>query len=263
MIQDLSATLQKMLIDSGLTSPLIVFDRPGEGFSPTQTTIDLFLHDIRENMELRSNEPTVTRQNGQAMIQRPPIRIDCTYLITAWPASGTETALLLEHQLLGQVLQVLSKYPTIPKGFLQGSLKGQQLPVPLVTARMDATKSTHEFWTAIGGRLRPSITVTATIAIDTNEPPIEAPLVMEAVTRVDLLRIRGKVIDSDEKPVIGAKVALVEIGAVAITDSGGNYILGSMSMGNYTLHVETSSGVTKDIPVTIPAKDGNRYDVKL
>ena len=80
MIRDLSLTLQAILEDPALntsfpelTAAQIVFDRPVETFNPTQTTIDLFLYDIRENMELRSNEPTMRRLNGQVELQRPPL----------------------------------------------------------------------------------------------------------------------------------------------------------------------------------------------
>ena len=44
-------------------------------------------------MELRSNEPTLRRLNGQVEIQRPPLRVACSYLITAWPIGGTDLAL--------------------------------------------------------------------------------------------------------------------------------------------------------------------------
>ncbi len=82
MIRDLSATLQAILSDPSLEVPFpelhntqIAFDRPDDSFKPERTTIDLFLFDIRENMELRSNEPVIERLNGQAVIYRPPWRV--------------------------------------------------------------------------------------------------------------------------------------------------------------------------------------------
>jgi len=68
MIQDLSQTLRAILTQPGLPSELsaahIVFDRPGDTFNPSQTVIDLFLYDLRENLELRSNDSALTRVNG-------------------------------------------------------------------------------------------------------------------------------------------------------------------------------------------------------
>src|SRR5215468_5165355 len=97
MIRDLSTTLQAILSDASLAVPfpelhqaLIAFDRPDDSFKPAQTTVDLFLFDVRENMELRSNERRVERRNGPAVINRAPMRVACTYLITAWPMGGTD-----------------------------------------------------------------------------------------------------------------------------------------------------------------------------
>ena len=82
MIRDLSTTLQAVLSDPSLAVPFpelsraqIAFDRPDDGFKPAQTTVDLFLFDVRENMELRSNEPKIERVNGQAVIHRAPMRV--------------------------------------------------------------------------------------------------------------------------------------------------------------------------------------------
>src|SRR5215213_3502110 len=171
MIRDLSETLRVMLDDPAvvadcpeLAAALIVFDRPSEQFNPAQTTIDLFLYDVRENMELRSNEPFVERHNGQATIQRPPMRVACSYLVTAWPVGGAELA-LQEQRLLSQVLLVLTRHPTIPKSFLQGSLVGQPPPLPLVMTQAEGVKDPTEFWTALGNKLRTSLTLTVTIAM--------------------------------------------------------------------------------------------------
>src|SRR2546426_4907251 len=189
MIRDLSLTLQAILEDPALntsfpelTAAQIVFDRPVETFNPTQTTIDLFLYDIRENMELRSNEPTMRRLNGQVELQRPPLRVACSYLITAWPIGGTDLA-LQEHRLLSQVLQVLSPYRKIPAPFLRGQLVGQEPPLPLLIAQTDGLKEPAEFWTAIGNKLRPSLTVTVTIGMEVFAP-VTAPIVITEELRL-------------------------------------------------------------------------------
>ncbi len=71
MIRDLSETLRAMLDDPALANlypelaaAQILFDQPTEQFKPSQTTLNLFLYDVRENMELRSNEPLFERRNG-------------------------------------------------------------------------------------------------------------------------------------------------------------------------------------------------------
>lgn len=154
MISDLSLSLRALLSQSGVPPELaaaqIVFDRPTEQFTPTQTAVDLFLYDIRED-----------RDFAAAGSGRP---LACTYLITAWPVGGAEPA-LQEQQLLSDVLQVLAAHPTIPPQFLRGSLTGHDPPPQLLVMHPDAVKSTAEFWTALGSKLRPSLSVTATIRV--------------------------------------------------------------------------------------------------
>lgn len=183
MIRDLSLTLQAMLDDPALAARFpelaeaqVSFDRPSEKFAPPQPTINLFLYDIRENLELRSNEPVVELRDGAAVIRRPPMRVACTYLVTAWPVGGAEP-MLQEQRLLSQVLQVLAANPTIPHQHLVGSLAGQEPPLPVVTTQPEGLKNPSEFWTAVGNKLRPSISLTVTISLDPYAEPEAAPLV--------------------------------------------------------------------------------------
>jgi Pvc16 N-terminal domain len=194
MISDLSQTLLKLLSQLNLPTELadsqIVFDRPTGQFTPQHPTIDLFLYDIRENVELRDNEPLIERDRprGQAIIRCPPIRMDCTYLITAWTMTGEDIA-LQEHRLLSQIFQVFSRYPEIPEPFLQGQLKQQPFPIPLNIHCGDRLKNVSEFWTSLGIPPRVFWAVTATIAIqplpDPNQPLMPERLVEKTVLHLD------------------------------------------------------------------------------
>jgi hypothetical protein len=62
------------------------------------------------------------------------------------------------------VLQVLYGYPVIPAAFLRGALAGQD-PPQLVVLHPDTLGNMSEFWTSLGNKLRPSLIVTATIAV--------------------------------------------------------------------------------------------------
>lgn len=159
MISDLSRALRAMLSQPGLPPDLaaaqIVFDRPSDSFSPTQASVDLFLYDIREARDFAAG----------SVPGGPPARsLACTYLVTAWPVGGPELA-LQEQQLLGDVLQVLSAQLTIPEQFLRGQLAGQSPPPQLLVLHPDASKSTAEFWSSLGSKLRPSLGVTVTIRL--------------------------------------------------------------------------------------------------
>jgi hypothetical protein len=283
VIRDLSLTLRAMLTQPGLPHELaaaqIAFDRPGDGFTPGQSTIDLFLHDIRENFELRNGEPTIERENGHAVRRPPPLRIACTYLVTAWPVGGTELP-LQEHRLLAQTLQVFARYPTIPASFLHDTLKGQQPPLPLVTSRSDGIKEPAEFWSALGGHLRPSLSVTVTIGLEVFAAET-LPLVRTDEIRIvqrplggtgptapgaeGRIRIGGRVLAADGAVVAGAGVSLVETGLSTTTDADGRYTIGPVVSGSHTLRAQSGAAV-RTVTITIPRpaeSSPSAYDVQL
>ena len=91
-IDDLSETLKAVLQDPSfagmfpeLAAADIIFDRPIDTLAPAKTTIDLFLYDLRENLDLRLNEVTTTRVGNQVITHPAALRLACSYLATAWP----------------------------------------------------------------------------------------------------------------------------------------------------------------------------------
>lgn len=282
MIRDLTATFRKVLSQPGLPPELssaeIVFDRPSDDFKPERNTVGLFLYDVRENTELRTNEPISERLNGQVSVRQPPMRVACSYLVTAWAATSEERA-LQEQRLLSQVLQVLSRYPTIPADFLQGSLHGQEPPLPLLTAQADGMKNPAEFWSALGAKLRPSLTVTATISMEVFPPEGPTPVVITEEVRLGertspfeekikpeteerFFRIGGRVTDAQNSPVEEATVTMVESGLSAGTDAEGRYTLGPLKAGAHTLRAQKDAA-QKEFGITVPAPAGTNYDVQL
>jgi hypothetical protein len=284
MINELSETLRAILDDPNLAADFpelaaaqVVFDRPAEAFKPSQTTVDLFLYDVREDMELRSNEPVVSRLNGQAVIKRPPLRVACSYLLTAWAVGGGELP-LQEQKILSQAMMVLARYPTIPAPFLKGSLSGQEPPLPMMASRADGLKNPSEFWTAVGNKLRPSVTIVATISLDPFAP-VTAPLVitsdlrvgertspaekkLTAKTKQDVFRVSGLVTDAQGAPVVGAQVSLKSTGLSTVTDAEGLYALGPLAAGSYTVRAKAGQSV-KEVQIVVPATSGKNYNVQF
>jgi hypothetical protein len=277
MIDDLSRSLRAILDDPGLAASFpelaaaqISFERPSETFNPAQTTVDLFLYDIRENVELRDNQPSVTRLNGQVAIRRPPLRVACWYLVTAWPAGGVEPP-LQEHRLLGQALQVFSALPTIPPGLLQGALVGQEPPLPLLAAQSDGLANPADFWTALGNRLRPSFTLMATVAIPVGAPVLAPAVITHEVrleqidrpsTEVSSFQIGGRITDAANVAVAGATVLLVEPDLGTTTDAEGRFQVSGVGVGTFTLRA-TFGAVTQQVTITVPAPAGSNYNVQL
>ena len=88
---------------------------------------------------------------------------------------GGADLVLQEQRLLAQILQVFSSYPRVPASFLKGKLVGQEPPLPVMATHPDELKNPAEFWTAIGNKLRPSVTVTVTIGMEV-VPPVTASI---------------------------------------------------------------------------------------
>jgi Pvc16 N-terminal domain len=173
MIDDLDRAVEELLkreLSPGLVEQVgISFAAPDSEFPPSSVTlpaVDLFLYDVRENLELRNTGWTVEhREDGTAWRRRNPVRVDCSYLITAWASEGSTTRALDEHRLLSEVMKVLLKHPTIPEVLLQGSLKGQEPPLPSSTLQPGRLQSVSEFWQALGGKPKAALNYTVTIAV--------------------------------------------------------------------------------------------------
>lgn len=183
MLDDLDSSLKQLLIHelsdlqrSAETSLTICFDSPTEGTIRQRPAINFFLYDVRENLDLRNTEWTIQhRTDGTAVKQRPPARIDCSYLITTWVSSDDPQQ---EHHLLGMVMKLLLRYRTLPPAVLQGSLRGLE-PLPIVVAmRSGYLQSLSETWQALGGLSKASLNCTITIAVSMEEPEVEVPLVL-------------------------------------------------------------------------------------
>jgi hypothetical protein len=292
MINDLSRTLKHLLTIVPENEPEmfpllkgkdIVFARPDKDYKPNaQGSVCLFLYDIRENRELRSNEPLRVNRDGQSRIGRPPTRVVCSYLITAWPAEAvglegeaklnidSDTAHdvnLLEHLLLSEVLQVLSRYPTIPISELQGKLASpeQPLPLPMITAQAEGLNNISEFWSAIGSNLRPSLNVKATIAMQVSQPKDEGPPITERKVEFEPARfdIAGHFKDEKNAAVAGARIEIVELGRSTTSDSTGAYSFSKVPIGKYRLNINWKTDQKlnrRNVEISVPGGLG-AYDV--
>jgi hypothetical protein len=191
MIRDLDETIATLLRRD--LSPTLVkqvqisFATPDDQFPPQSVVlpaIDLFLYDIRENLELRSNEVYLDRHSdGTATRIRAPVRVDFSYLVTAWASESVPDPADDEHRLLGEVMRILLKYPTIPEDVLQGVLKGQQPPLPTSSLQPGRLQSLGEFWQALGGKPKAALhyQVTAPVDVAAHE---EVRLVTDTVVKI-------------------------------------------------------------------------------
>lgn len=279
MIRDLDLTLAKLLREK---VPLpaagydLSFDRPDEkwagGISTQKQTVNLYLYDIYENRELRSNEPLLLRHpDGTVTLRQPPVRINCVYLVTAWSPAAVDAA-LEEHHLLSQILNTVLHYPTIPEEVLEGSLTGQELPLPVIAAHPEGPKNLGEFWMAVGNKIRPSLSLVVTLGFDMAEIAA-GPVVTTRVaayeqkgfpeTREEVFHIGGRVVEAGDPDtgISGAKVIVEERGLYSVTDEEGYYKFFSLPQGTWTFKAEAGSR-SAEVVFTVPAP-GGKYIVAL
>ncbi len=251
----------------------ISFDIPTKEWvnkiSSTKPTINIYLYDVRENRELRTNEwETKLNDDGTVTKERPPVRLNVFYLITAWSPAQTE-AVLDEHHLLSQILAVLFKFASIPEDVLEGDLAAIDPPpkLPLTVACPDAFKEqgVGQFWNAVDQYWRPFIHLIVTIPIDLQEK-ITGPAVRTKIIKLNAeesIQIGGRVVEASDltQGIANVMVTIVEFGKTAVTDNHGYFTFSGLNRGTYTFKASINGREATRI-IQVPASDGN-YDLVL
>lgn len=206
MIDDLDKAI-KVLLERELQPDLaaqigISFAAPDSDFPPqglSRPAVDLFLYDVRENVELRSPGWVIEQRNdGTTFKKRKPVRVDCSYLVTAWASPTSTSEAFDEHHLLSQVMKVLLRHPTIPDAVLPDSLKAQEPPLPATTLQPGRLQSVSEFWQALGGKPKAALNYTVTIAI---VPDVEQEGEVSVIDKTIKLRPGTDLNQEGEEPV--------------------------------------------------------------
>lgn len=183
MIAELDESIRKVLIEEGGLDPAeidIRFEIPDRDWaaSISRPTVNCYLFDIHENRQLRGAGWYVEGNGREARTRRPPMRINLSYLITAWTKAVED-----EHRLLWQVLATLARFPDFPKAKLQGALAEIEGELPTMIAQPDGgpLRSPGEFWSALENKLKPSINYVVTLPLDTMIGTV-APFVLTPLT---------------------------------------------------------------------------------
>ncbi|MFP1624040.1 Pvc16 family protein [Streptomyces sp. 5K101] len=249
MLQDLDATLRAMLGDDEAPESLraadVSFVTPDKDFKPAQNTVDLFLHDVQENRSLRDQAPLLEEAGDDGFtVRRPPLRVDCTYLVTVWSHKTGAVRIEEEHRLLGELLLWLSRFPLLDERFLRGRIAQPPpaYPIPASVGRPREGTGASQFWTALGTPPRPALSFTVTLAVGSPEPPAPVPRVREVRIEPTAAhpRLRGRLledVDGTRQPVPGARVDVVEAGRGTVVGGSGEFTFERLDFGTYTLLV--------------------------
>jgi hypothetical protein len=282
MIDDLDRSIEKLLqLELGAVLPFdLSFAIPDKNFAPvsgTKNTVDCYLYDIREDRELRRIEPILQRRaDGVVDRKFPPARVLLSYCITVWSPTELTPATaptLDEHKVLSDVLRVFLKYPELPAGVLVGALAGQQPPLPTTTILPDIAKSVNDFWTSLGGQLRPSLDYKITLSLDYRSV-VSGPLVTSQISRYGLsdlagskdeqIQIGGVVHDQavPPNPIPNAWVRLDALGRTEITNAKGQFIFTGVTRGAHVLQVRAVGFQDASRAIDVPEPTGD-YNLTL
>lgn len=268
MLADLDGVLRDLLdgelAASGLHGVAITFeapsrDRTAEWQSPA---INVFLYDLREASDLKDRSWQDAKVDGQGVLVRPPLRLDCTYAITAWTQNALD-----EHRLLSQVVAVLCAHPQLPVELLPPSLLVGDPPHPLPTRVAHVRDDGRaEFWTAVGGQYKVSLELTVTILCDPGVVVARGPAVTTEVLTTSTVAqagggpsdaafaAGGEVRDPGGSPLAGVAITIPALGLASVTASDGTFVLRTLPAGEHTVQARGAAGQVVTGTMTVPGE---------
>lgn len=258
LLQDLPRVTERIEADGFDVS----FDVPNREFRSrlTRPTLSLYLYNIQENRDLRGRTWDRRRDNGSVTTHRPPVRLDCNYMVTAWSNEVED-----EHRLLTGATRVLFRNPILPADVLQGELAGD-IEIMTEVAQPESFKDVVDIWSVLDNDLHPSVRVKITIPLELDveyttlsvtghDIGVDDPSWQPGPTRP--MRMAGRV-ERDGQPVAGALVRADT--SSATTDENGEYTLRSVTPGRQLLFVREGDNfhqlavdLPQDINVTLPS----------
>src|SRR2546429_3933603 len=183
MIQDVDESLRALVKRDALNGSKadVAFDAPTKEWSSRRNTptVDLYLYDIREDLEQREVMwESIRDDSGFVTERRPPARrLTLSYLVTAWTQRPED-----EHRLLSSLLSCFLRNQTMPVELITGSLVGARLPITLnIALPPPQDRSISDVWSALGGELKASLDLVVNapfeikVAIPAGPPVLEEP----------------------------------------------------------------------------------------
>src|SRR5438132_7414846 len=181
MIQDVDESLRALVKRDALngTRADIAFDAPTKEWSSRRNTptVDLYLYDIREDVERREVMwEDVKDDKGRVTERRPPPRrFKLSYLVTAWTQRPED-----EHRLLSAVLSCFLPLESLPGDVLRGEVADQPDPLRVtIGLPLPADRAISDVWSALGGELKASLDLIVTAPFDTRRHRPVGPPVLE------------------------------------------------------------------------------------
>jgi hypothetical protein len=298
MIDQLDNLLRQLFISevAGITSSgQVRFEPPDDSWRTyvsglNAVALNVYLVDLRENRDLRSNERVRTVDNGLVNETRAPMRMDCHYLITAWsPAQQTPAVepTVDEHALLYQVTAALTRNESfVPREIYAPAPLPATFPaviadeeLPIVLLPIEGFHKYAEFWGTMGTKhpWKPAVWLVVTLPV-VYGTAFAGPMVTTRIAefrRSDQpetgdvwIQIGGQVFDTANPPALvnGAWVRLMtpadEPLQITQTDSLGRFTFNGLRAGSFRLRYQAPGLGLKFRDVEIPSPTGE-YDLQF
>ncbi|WP_420114786.1 DUF4255 domain-containing protein [Pseudactinotalea sp.] len=157
----------------------VSFEAPSSTWAAgvNRLTVNVFLYGVtRSSQPPRVQAPQ--RNDGQVVRRFALPMVQLSYLVSAWAGSPRD-----EHELLGDVLIRFLSHPLLPAEHLGAALESS---VQLAVENDDHNRP-REIWGAVGGHVKASFSLQATVAADAYPWETAPPLVDRVNTTVHAL----------------------------------------------------------------------------
>ncbi len=269
MLPELHEALRELIFQEGRIDRSevdVAFEAPTKEYIDKlpHPTIDLYLVEMQENVELRQAQFNASRTNGHGQLRAMPKRMDLRYLVTALTTNVDDA-----HRLLWRAVGVLMRTPELPATLLPADLN-LEAPIVARVAQADNGLKLLDIWSAVGTEPRPSFSYVVTVPVDL-DLGFEAPLVLTTTLGYRSLTgdggpeshtfIRGVLRDTAGSTVNDATVALVgDASAWTRTTPEGVFVLRTPHSGKVKLQVTPVDGAPRTFDLEVPA---NSYDLRI
>jgi Pvc16 N-terminal domain/Carboxypeptidase regulatory-like domain len=255
--------------------------------------VNVYLVDVRERRELRSNEVQSRSANGHVAQRRAAPWIDLHYALSVWTpqqGDGIEPT-VIEHELLGEVIAVLlDAGPLVPRAVFAptpppASLPPElvDLPLPTTVLPVDGFGEVADFWGTMDWHWKPVAYFLVTVPVVRSEQP-GGGLVTTRIARYfptvtpapgqpaeGRIQILGHVVDAvhplpdgSPAPVTGGLVMIGSTGGVTFqtttSDDRGRFTFARLQPGTYRLRVSAAGLGEVGRDVQVPSEE---YDLRF
>ena len=186
MIHEVDEGLRLLLAEDGIPGGGVelAFDAPTRDWTAKRTvpTISVFLYEVREDLTRRRGGTLEETDDNGVVVgwMSPPRWFLLSYLVTAWTNRPQD-----EHRLLSEVLRCLTRRDAFATRWLTGSLAELDLSVTFEVAAPAEGRAVSDFWSALGGELKPSIDLRVTAPLAGQREPAGPPVTEGVVIRTE------------------------------------------------------------------------------